>query len=77
MKFTFSVTHYAGLIMTLADATIDKLQLLGPPGLTHIVASSRFYVFRYPQFRSVPKVLSDRSQRHYRHADERNLMDHT
>jgi len=32
--------------MTFADATIDKLTLLGPPGLTHILASARMYTFR-------------------------------
>ena len=32
--------------MIFADATIQKLSLYGPPGLTHIVASSRFYTFR-------------------------------
>lgn len=36
--------------MTLADATIDKLVLHGPPGLNHILASSRFYTFRYLRF---------------------------
>jgi ribonuclease Z len=37
----------AGLIMSFADATFSKLALYGPPGLKHIAASSRFYVFRY------------------------------
>ncbi|KAF9525128.1 hypothetical protein CPB83DRAFT_860056 [Crepidotus variabilis] len=35
-----------GLIMTLADATFDKLGLYGPPGLKQILASTRFYNYR-------------------------------
>ncbi|KAL0960609.1 hypothetical protein HGRIS_005641 [Hohenbuehelia grisea] len=36
----------AGLLMTLADATIPKLELVGPPGLTHFVAAMRSYTYR-------------------------------
>jgi hypothetical protein len=43
--------------MTFADATIDALGLHGPPGLTHIVATSRFYTFRYLQIIQVPKTF--------------------
>ncbi|KAJ3514157.1 hypothetical protein NLJ89_g2531 [Agrocybe chaxingu] len=35
-----------GLVMSFADATISKLHLLGPPGLTHMIASMRMYIFR-------------------------------
>ncbi|CAA7269249.1 unnamed protein product [Cyclocybe aegerita] len=35
-----------GLVMSFADATIRKLHLLGPPGLTHMIASMRMYIFR-------------------------------
>ncbi|KAF8956934.1 hypothetical protein BDZ97DRAFT_1848960 [Flammula alnicola] len=35
-----------GLIMTFADATINKLQIAGPPGLNHLLASMRQYTFR-------------------------------
>ncbi|KAF8902361.1 hypothetical protein CPB84DRAFT_1775902 [Gymnopilus junonius] len=35
-----------GLIMTFADATISDLQLIGPQGLNHILASMRLFTFR-------------------------------
>ena len=33
--------------MSLADSTINKLELHGPEGLNHILASMRMYLFRY------------------------------
>ncbi|KAF4591050.1 hypothetical protein EYR40_009650 [Pleurotus pulmonarius] len=36
----------AGLLMTLADATIPKLDIIGPPGTTHFLAAMRSYTFR-------------------------------
>ncbi|KAF9487434.1 hypothetical protein BDN71DRAFT_1458518 [Pleurotus eryngii] len=36
----------AGLLMTLADATIPKLDIVGPPGTTHFLAAMRSYTFR-------------------------------
>ncbi|KDR80789.1 hypothetical protein GALMADRAFT_153220 [Galerina marginata CBS 339.88] len=35
-----------GLVMTFADATLSDLQLHGPQGLKHILASMRLYTFR-------------------------------
>ncbi|KAF8159401.1 hypothetical protein B0H34DRAFT_703302 [Crassisporium funariophilum] len=36
-----------GLLMTLGDsATVDKLNMYGPPGFTHLLASMRSYMFR-------------------------------
>ncbi|PPQ65164.1 hypothetical protein CVT24_011027 [Panaeolus cyanescens] len=35
-----------GLLMTLADATINQLSLYGPDGLSHVLASMRSYSFR-------------------------------
>ncbi|KAF9038581.1 hypothetical protein BJ165DRAFT_1352473 [Panaeolus papilionaceus] len=35
-----------GLLMTFADATINKLSIHGPDGLSHILASMRMYSFR-------------------------------
>lgn len=38
---------HLGLLMSLADSTINKLELHGPEGLNHILASMRMYLFRY------------------------------
>ncbi|KIM44447.1 hypothetical protein M413DRAFT_431468 [Hebeloma cylindrosporum] len=35
-----------GLLMSLADSTVNKMELHGPEGLTHILASMRMYLFR-------------------------------
>ncbi|RDB18569.1 Ribonuclease Z, mitochondrial [Hypsizygus marmoreus] len=35
-----------GLLMSFADATISKLNIVGPPGLLHYMASMRLYTFR-------------------------------
>lgn len=44
---TFLMTTYSGLLMSFADATISKLDLVGPPGLVHLLASMRLYTYRY------------------------------
>ncbi|KAG7094254.1 hypothetical protein E1B28_007858 [Marasmius oreades] len=35
-----------GLLMTFADATIPRLDVVGPPGLKHYMASMRYYTYR-------------------------------
>ncbi|KAF8887345.1 hypothetical protein BD779DRAFT_1527626 [Infundibulicybe gibba] len=35
-----------GLLMSFADATISKLDIVGPPGLTHFLAAMRMYTYR-------------------------------
>ncbi|KAF9006200.1 hypothetical protein BDQ17DRAFT_1352945 [Cyathus striatus] len=35
-----------GLMMSLADASSRRLDIVGPPGVTHLVAASRLYTFR-------------------------------
>ncbi|KAL0575576.1 hypothetical protein V5O48_006392 [Marasmius crinis-equi] len=36
----------AGMLMTFADATIPRLDVVGPPGLKHFMAAMRFYTYR-------------------------------
>ncbi|KAI4525783.1 Metallo-hydrolase/oxidoreductase [Schizophyllum commune Loenen D] len=36
----------SGLLMTFADATIQKLNVVGPPGTGHYLASARSYLYR-------------------------------
>lgn len=38
---------FAGLLMSLADASITKLDVVGPPGLVHSIAAMRSFVYRY------------------------------
>ena len=33
--------------MTFADSSIRKLDIVGPQGLTHLMASMRLYTYRY------------------------------
>jgi hypothetical protein len=40
------ITQTSGLLMTFADATIKMLNVVGPPGLTHYLASMRLYAYR-------------------------------
>lgn len=35
-----------GLLMSFADATISRLDIVGPPGLSHFLAAMRSYTFR-------------------------------
>ncbi|KAK0501702.1 hypothetical protein EDD18DRAFT_1431713 [Armillaria luteobubalina] len=35
-----------GLLMTFADATINKINVFGPPGLLHLMAAMRLYTYR-------------------------------
>ncbi|TRM58741.1 hypothetical protein BD626DRAFT_410082 [Schizophyllum amplum] len=37
----------SGLLMTFADATIDKMNVFGPPGTAHYIASMRSYLYRW------------------------------
>ncbi|KAF5351284.1 hypothetical protein D9758_007983 [Tetrapyrgos nigripes] len=36
----------AGILMTFADATIPRLDIVGPPGTKHLLASMRWYTYR-------------------------------
>jgi hypothetical protein len=36
-----------GLLMTFADAGVGRVDVTGPVGLTHYLASTRLYAFRY------------------------------
>lgn len=40
--------------MSFADATISRLDIVGPPGLSHFLAAMRSYTFRYSQFQTYP-----------------------
>ncbi|KAK0202420.1 beta-lactamase-like protein [Desarmillaria ectypa] len=35
-----------GLLMTFADATINRINVFGPPGLLHLMAAMRLYTYR-------------------------------
>ncbi|KAF9269308.1 hypothetical protein L218DRAFT_969838 [Marasmius fiardii PR-910] len=48
----------AGLLMTFADATIPRLDVIGPPGLKHYMASMRYYTYRD----SMPVIPTETSQ---------------
>lgn len=39
--------YHSGLLMSFADATIPRLDIVGPPGLMHFLAAMRSYTFRY------------------------------
>jgi hypothetical protein len=47
--------------MSLADSTINKLELHGPEGLLHILASMRMYLFRYFFFNALSHSHADRN----------------
>lgn len=36
-----------GMLMTLADSSARKVDVVGPQGLTHFIAAMRKYVYRY------------------------------
>jgi len=36
-----------GLLMSVADSSPRAMQIVGPSGLLHFLASMRFYVFRF------------------------------
>lgn len=47
LKFPLlSLNSSIGMLMSFADASIDKLNIVGPPGLCHYLASMRMYLYR-------------------------------
>ncbi|KAL1738492.1 hypothetical protein HDZ31DRAFT_14612, partial [Schizophyllum fasciatum] len=49
----------SGLLMTFADATIQKLNIVGPPGTGHYLASARPYLYRNTMSVEVTDVAMD------------------
>lgn len=49
-------TKLIGLVMMLADIHSRDLTVCGPPGLTHYVASTRFYARRSVGLLPYPKI---------------------
>ena len=46
VNFSVLITSSSGLMMFLADAGIRGLDIVGPPGMLHFLASMRSYLFR-------------------------------
>jgi ribonuclease Z len=39
--------YLPGFLLTLADASSRKIDVIGPQGLTHFLAATRKYIYRY------------------------------